>query len=195
MTTATHQAARADFVTWALLAFFTTCSIWFAVSSSVGRAGSLSDAHGFRQSQTALTSYYLLNGGPVLRYETPVLGAPWSIPFEFPVFQWLVAQTARATGMPLFAAGRLVSEAFFVSNLIALVSLLGRFGVRPVHRLVFVILLLVSPAYVFWPRAFMIESTALFFSVAYLDLIMRYGETGKPATPSWHASPARWRGW
>ena len=178
---AISQTSRADFTAWALLTLSAACAIWFAASSSVGWTGSLSDAHGFRQSQTALTSYYLLHGGPVLRYETPVLGAPWSIPFEFPLFQWLVAQTARATGISLSAAGRLVSEVFFVSTLIALVSLLGRWGVRPVHRLVFVVLVLVSPTYVFWSRTFMIESTALFFSVAYLDLIMRHGETGRSA--------------
>jgi hypothetical protein len=177
-----ERAGRVDAVAWALGGVFLACAIWFVLATSVGWTHSLSDAHGFRQSQTALTTYYLLKGGPLLRYETPVLGAPWSIPFEFPLFQWLVARAARLTGMPLPAAGRLVSEVFFLATLLALVSLLGRFHVRPVHRLVFVALLLVSPEYVFWSRAFMIESTALCFSVVYLDLTLRHGETGKPAT-------------
>ena len=175
------RAGQVEVVAWALLGLFVAGASWFVVASSVGWTGSLSDAHGFRQSQTALTSYYLLKGGPLLRYETPVLGAPWSIPFEFPIFQWLVAQTARVTGRPLLEAGRLVSEVFFVASVVALVSLLGRFRVRPVHRLVLVALLLVSPEYVFWSRTFMIESTALCFSVVYLDLTMRYEETGQPA--------------
>src|SRR5579862_7514545 len=41
--------------------------------------------HAFRQTQTAITSYWMLKGSPWLAYETPVLGPPWSIPFEFPL--------------------------------------------------------------------------------------------------------------
>src|SRR6266851_10032050 len=35
--------------------------------------------HAWRQSQTAITSYWMLRGSPWLAYETPVLGPPWSI--------------------------------------------------------------------------------------------------------------------
>ena len=93
----------------ALPTVFVAGAIWFAVVSTVGWAGSLSDRHGFRQTQTALTSYTLLNGGPFFRYETPVLGAPWSIPFELPLYQWLAAKMAQITGMGLNAAGQLVN--------------------------------------------------------------------------------------
>src|ERR1700722_9222047 len=47
--------------------------------------------HSFRQTQTAITSYWILRGSPWLAYHTPVFGAPWSIPFEFPMYQLLVA--------------------------------------------------------------------------------------------------------
>jgi len=40
--------------------------------------------HSFRQTYTAITAYWLMQGSPWFHYETPVLGAPWSIPYEFP---------------------------------------------------------------------------------------------------------------
>ena len=42
------------------------------------------DVHSFRQTQTALTSYWFIHQGFQFAYETPVVGAPWAIPFEFP---------------------------------------------------------------------------------------------------------------
>src|ERR1700730_19303248 len=54
----------------------------------------LLDLHYFRQTQTALSAYWILKGGPWLAYETPVLGFPWAVPFEFPVYQLLAAGVA-----------------------------------------------------------------------------------------------------
>src|SRR5262245_2823689 len=51
----------------------------------------LLEMHGFRQTQTALTSYWMLRQGPALDYQTPVAGAPWAIPEEFPLYQLLAA--------------------------------------------------------------------------------------------------------
>ena len=72
------------------------------------------DASGFRQTQTALSIDWLLRGGPWLDYVTPVLGAPWSIPFEFPFYQWLAALLSSITGMSADNSGRLVSTVFHV---------------------------------------------------------------------------------
>src|SRR5258708_806650 len=70
---------------------------------------SLIDRRSFRQTQTAISVRAMLDGGPWLAYETPVLGQPWSIPFEFPTYQWLVALTELATHLPIDQAGRVVS--------------------------------------------------------------------------------------
>ena len=69
---------------------------------AVGINQPLLDWHYFRQTQTALTAYWLLKGGPWFAYLTPVLGAPWSVPFEFPVYQLITAAVA-AMGVPLDA--------------------------------------------------------------------------------------------
>ena len=53
------------------------------------------DFHSFRQTQTAITAYYLaqndLSLSSLLFYETPVLGYPWQIPMEFPLYQYIGA--------------------------------------------------------------------------------------------------------
>ena len=48
--------------------------MFFFASISIGWNSTLLDYYGFRQTQTAITVSYLLNGGPWLAYETPVLG-------------------------------------------------------------------------------------------------------------------------
>lgn len=55
----------------------------------------LIDQHEFRQTQTALGALFMQPGlGGLLNYQTPVLGSPRSIPFEFSLFQWLSHQLA-----------------------------------------------------------------------------------------------------
>jgi hypothetical protein len=49
-----------------------------------------------RETQTAITTYWLMRGGPIFAYETPILGYPWSIPLEFPVYQIVVAILSSA---------------------------------------------------------------------------------------------------
>ena len=46
--------------------------------------------HGFRQTHNALISYYLIQNGFSFAYETPNWGEPWSVPHEFPIYQWIV---------------------------------------------------------------------------------------------------------
>lgn len=158
---------------------FAVCLIWSTLMATVGWGNTISDVHGFRQTQTAITSYYLARGGPFLSYETPIFGSPWSIPFEFPLYQWIVAFTSKILHIQLEQSGRLISEVFFALALVALWGILSELQVARINRLVFLTLTIVSPQYIFWSRTFMIESTALFFSMAYLYFILRYIRTGK----------------
>lgn len=48
------------------------------------------DMFSFRQTQTAISVLWMIKEGHYLNYQTPVLGFPWSIPFEFPLYQWMV---------------------------------------------------------------------------------------------------------
>jgi hypothetical protein len=158
-----------------LVSVFVLSLAWSIWATTRGWDYSLLDGHGFRQTQTALTSYYMIHGrSSFLAYETPVLGAPWSIPFEFPLYQWLAAKATLLFGIPLHQAGRLVSVIFFALCLVVLWGILSELKVERRYRLVFIALTLVCPLYAFWSRTFMIESTALFFCMAYLFFALRY---------------------
>src|SRR5713226_9192327 len=135
----------------------------------------LLDLYYFRQTQTALSAYWILHGGPWLAYETPVLGYPWAIPFEFPVYQLLVAGVAWA-GLSLDVAGRLVGFGFFLAMLWPLRMLYNAIGLGRSTYLATSILYLTSPLYLYWSRTFLMESCALFFSLAWLALTARYFE-------------------
>ncbi len=126
----------------------------------------LIDQHEFRQTQTALGALFMQPGlEGLLNYQTPVLGSPWSIPFEFPLFQWLSLQLASLTGMHLSTSGRLISVLFGVGCLWPASRLIRRagLGIRAVALLI--ILYCTSSIYLYWNRAFLIESTALFFTL------------------------------
>jgi hypothetical protein len=133
----------------------------------------LLDQYFARQTQTALTSYWLIRGGPILAYETPVAGFPWSLPFEFPVYQILVALFSN-TGVPLDAAGRIVSFVFFVGCLWPMSVLLRALRFDNVAFLCVAVLFLLCPLYLYWGRTFMVETCALFFSFLWLAYLARF---------------------
>lgn len=147
--------------------------------------------HSFRKTQTAISTYYQIKDGFSLDYATPVLGAPWAIPMEFPLFQWAVAALVRATGMDLDQAGRLVSLFCFYCCLPAVFLLARRLsmglapGAGPVAPplsdagLATVCLLLVSPMYIFWSSTFMIESMALCLCLWRAWLLLRWRDAGR----------------
>src|SRR5262249_12586239 len=66
----------------------------------IGWDNGIYDAFGFRQTQTAMSTYYMLHGGPLFAYETPLFGYPWAIPIEFPLYQWIVAGLVAISGLP-----------------------------------------------------------------------------------------------
>jgi hypothetical protein len=149
--------------------------------SLVGWENTLISRFEFRQVQTALTTRYFPAGGFPLAYETPVFGPPWSIPLEFPLYEASVSTFARATKLDLDPAGRLVSWLYFQLSLPAFFLLLGSVGVRRPLRLIGLSLLLTSPLYLFFSRAFLMESTALCFAAWFLAAFARWLPTGRIA--------------
>src|SRR5579871_2832020 len=93
-----------------LLAFAAIHAAWWLLA---GINQPIADLHQFRQTQTAITAYWIWRGGPLIAYQTPVLGYPWSVPFEFPVYQYLLA-LMRLAGVSIAVGGRLLSFAFYV---------------------------------------------------------------------------------
>ncbi|HWA28041.1 MAG TPA: hypothetical protein VG734_20485 [Lacunisphaera sp.] len=123
----------------------------------------------FRQAQTALSSHFIQRERNFsLAYPTPVLGKPWSIPMEFPLYQWTVVRLSDLTGQSLTEAGRTVSLGCFYLTLPAFYLLLGRVGLVPVRRLIALGLVITCPLYIFYARAFLMETMALMFGTWFL---------------------------
>jgi len=123
----------------------------------------------FRQTQTAITALFVQRDHDYsLAYPTPVLGKPWSVPFEFPLYQWTVAAVSDTTGLGLIKCGRLVSAVCFFFGLPALWLLLGRMGLPWVQRAVAMGMVLTCPLLLFYARAFLIETMALMFALWFL---------------------------
>ncbi len=120
----------------------------------------------FRQAQTALSAYWIKAGKDFsLAYPTPVVGKPWSIPMEFPLYQWTVVVTGKLTGWNLTKAGRAVSIACFYLCLPAIFLLLARWRVAPGRRWLVLAVVLTCPLYIFYSRGFLIETMALLFGL------------------------------
>ena len=124
--------------------------------------------HNFRQTQTALTAFYL-ESWKLYLYETPVLGGPsWRIPFEFPIYQAVVKLFNILTGVPLVQSGKIISFLFFSLSLIPVVKIFKflNFDIFLIKYLVAFIL--ICPIYFYWSGTFMIESAALFFILCFI---------------------------
>lgn len=120
----------------------------------------------FRQAQTAISTYYIQQDHDFsLAYPTPVLGKPWSIPMEFPLYQWTVVKVSDLTGLDLTKAGRVVSMVCFYLCLPAVFLLLGRLRVAAGRRWLVLAVVVTCPFYIFYSRAFLIETMALMFSL------------------------------
>ncbi len=145
----------------------------------------LIDQHSFRQAQTALTALFMqpgLNG--FLNYETPVMGSPWAIPFELPLFQWFANGLSKHLPLSFSACGRLLSIIFGIGCVGPALGLLHRFGVKDAGKICFSFLYFSSAIYLYWNRAYMIESTALFFTLTslYLYTLVRDGAFNQART-------------
>lgn len=158
---------------WLLASTLAAALGYYLYCASIGWWHTILDAYGFRQTQTAITAYYAVLDGFRLSYLTPVLGPPWSIPMEFPLYQWVVAAGVRLFGTPLDQTGRTVSVVFHLLTLVPLYCVLEEFKVRRLHRVVALSLLLASPLYILYSRSFMIETCALFLSLSFLCVSLR----------------------
>ena len=87
---------------------------------------------------------------------------------EFPIYQWLVGLASSAFGASLDATARIVSFGFLAACVLPVRAIVRRLGLSPLVLPLFCVFLFTSPTYVYWGRTFMIETAALFFTVAAL---------------------------
>lgn len=138
--------------------------------------------HEFRQAQTALVSYYIDHEDNFsLRYETPLFGKPWvALPLEVPFYEWSVVLVKRATHVSYHEAARAVTLACFYLTLPACYLLLGCFHLPSRRRLLILTLLLACPVYIFYSRAFLMESMEVMACAWFLFGFVRMMDTRKP---------------
>lgn len=131
--------------------------------------------HEFRQAHTAIVAHYIDkqdNFG--LLYETPLFGKPWvSLLLEVPIYEWAVVLLSRATDWPHVVAARTVSATCFYLTLPAIWLLLGRLGLPKPRRLLMLALILSMPLYIYYSRAFLMDSMAFMFSAWWLLAFVR----------------------
>jgi hypothetical protein len=131
--------------------------------------------HEFRQAHTAIVAYYIdQQNNFSLLYETPIFGKPWvSLLLEVPIYEWAVVGLSRLTGLPHVIAARTISAACFYLTLPAIWLLLGRLALPKPRRLLVLALILSAPVYIFYSRAFLMDSMALMASAWWLVAFVR----------------------
>ncbi len=103
-----------------------------------------------------------------------MVGFPWAIPMEFPIYQWIVAAFGCSSTSALDEIGRLVSYAFWIGCFWP-ARLISRrlFGANGnLYFWIFAALFASAPIYLFWARTFMMETAALFFTLMYLTFAL-----------------------
>jgi len=135
----------------------------------------LNEAFAFRQMQTALMIREFMDGGFFQLSPLPVLGPPWQVPLEFPLFQWIAAIFGSVVGASPQIAGRLTALFFFLLCA-ALIALIGnRLYSRSVGFTGFVVFLFLPFGWQ-WGNAPLIEFAATAGALGSFYLIMLWVE-------------------
>jgi len=160
---------------WPLIGIFCAALIAHVYFATFNWKSAFLPGHEFRQTQTALVTYYIdQQDNFSLRYETPVFGKPWvALPLEVPIYEWGVVWLSRATGLPHFKSARSITLTCFYLALPALYLVLGRMGLPRPRRLLILALVLACPVYIYYSRAFLIDSMELMCCAWFLYCYLR----------------------
>jgi hypothetical protein len=146
----------------------------FVVVQVRGLTTSIYGYHSLRQTQTAISIREMLRGGPLLRYETPIFGPPWSIPLEFPTYQWICAGGVKLFGTSIDGTSRVVSSIFGAGCVIVLTRI-HRVLERPeLERHLLEAMAVLSPLLLFWSHTVLIETCSVFLALVWLEFALRW---------------------
>ncbi|MDR3113107.1 MAG: glycosyltransferase family 39 protein [Endomicrobium sp.] len=128
---------------------------------------------GFRQTQTAITvQTYIDEGVSVFKYKTPVLGSPWTVPFEFPAYQISAYVLYKAANiffsLDLNAALRLTNIIYFYACAFFLFLISKRLFSNSAISKTATLIFLLFPFGIYWSSTSSIEFAADFFSLGYV---------------------------
>lgn len=136
----------------------------------------ITGSYTFRYTQTAWGIRSVFRGAnSPFSVETPVLGAPWRIPFEFPLFQLIAGFVSRIARLDPQITGRLVSLFFFLLTAYVFYKLLRRF-ISSVVSLLTLTVFLFCAHNLEYGSAVLIEYCALFFALSTFTFVIDYLE-------------------
>lgn len=121
------------------------------------------DHHGYRQTQTALSTYWIPESKDWLNFITPVFGEPWSIPLEYPIYQILVSNISNYFGLSLEHSARIVTIVSFYAAVLPISYVIDG---KIKDNLSFYAFYFSSPILLFFSHTFLIESFAFFLSIS-----------------------------
>ncbi len=137
----------------------------------------ISGSYTFRTTQTAWGIRSVADGAlSPFSIQTPVLGAPWKIPFEFPFFQIVAGLFSRSTGFSVEASGRVISIAFFILTAIIFYIICRKYFEFITSSTVLIIFLFNSHN-LEYGSSVLIEYCALFFALLAFLLAYNYFES------------------
>ncbi|MGH2956320.1 MAG: ArnT family glycosyltransferase, partial [Solirubrobacterales bacterium] len=140
----------------------------------------LQEAHAFRQTQTAYTALIFSQQGiDLLHPGPPVLGPPFHVPMEFPLFQTLAVAPLKLE-VPPDAALRLTGLACFVATALLLYGFMRRVASVPA-AIAALVLFVASPFALLWSRTSMIEYLATAGAVGFAWMTIRWREERRPS--------------
>ncbi len=135
--------------------------------------------HEFRQAQTAVSIQAMHKDGFHLAYATPILGKPWSIPMEFPLYQYATVKFGDVFGTTIIVSGRWVSALSFLVGVVAIFFLRREAGFSLGASALGTIPVVTAPVYLFYSRTVMIESMAWAASAWFLVGVLRFRRLGQ----------------
>jgi 4-amino-4-deoxy-L-arabinose transferase-like glycosyltransferase len=132
----------------------------------------------FRQTQTAWgIREASRNGYDFFNLRMPVLGFPYQVPFEFPLFQNISALVGSIFELGVVESGRTTSLLFFCLGGILTFNLITKLTSASI-AIFSVCLLYLTPFAIQWSNAVLIESLASFFLILSATFLRLYFERG-----------------
>ena len=127
-----------------------------------------------REWQTAITAWWMAaDGRGLLDAITPLMGPPWQIPMEMPLFQWLAAQLG-VSWLSFADAGRALSLGLFLLSVGVLRQLAIDLDLEPRAANASAALFASSPIFLAYAFSFTIESLATLLGLLSLWAFVRW---------------------
>jgi hypothetical protein len=134
----------------------------------------LNDSFGFRQTQTAWGIREVMRHGfNFTSLQMPVLGYPFKVPFEFPIFQNLAGGFGRAFSISPTTSGRLFSLTFYCLTAASVVYLVKILSTNN-HGWYAIPILFFTPFSLEWSDACLIESFTTFLLLSSFIILSKY---------------------